>query len=451
MRVWGRGPALKIISLEVMKIKNKIINKNAKIGIIGLGYVGLPLVVEFAKAGFSVIGVEQNPEKVKKINNGKSYISDVPVKELKRTVEQGKLRAVGDIKQLKHTDVICICVPTPLDRNKQPDISHVKSTTAHISKIIKKGQLVILESTTYPGTTEEIVLPGLETSGLKAGKDFFLAFSPERVDPGNKKFKIKDVPKVVGGVSTECGELAKLLYSQIVEDVFLVSSPRVAEMEKLLENIFRSVNIALVNEMAVLCKKMNIDIWEVVAAAKTKPYGFMPFSPGPGIGGHCIPLDPFYLSWKAKEYDLNTRFIELSGEINDRMPEYVVQLVQDGLNQKKISLKGAKVLVLGVAYKKDIDDCRESPALKIIENLEKKGASVLYNDPHVPELKMDGGMRSSTELDGRILKKCDCVVIATDHSSYDYKRIVEDASLIVDTRNATGNIQKIHSAKIIKI
>ena len=435
--------------MKDVKLKDKILNKKAKIGIVGLGYVGLPLAVEFAKVGFSVIGIEQSPKRMKQVNKGENYISDVEQRELEEVVNQKHLKATGEFNQLKKVDAICICVPTPLDKNKQPNISYVKSVTQQLSKIIKKGQLVILESTTYPGTTEEIILPKLEAAGLKVGKDFFLAFSPERVDPGNKKFKTKDIPKVVGGVTAACTEIASLLYSQIMPEVFSVSSPRVAEMEKLLENVFRSVNIALVNEMAILCKKIKIDIWEVIEAAKTKPYGFMPFYPGPGLGGHCIPLDPFYLAWKAKEYDLTTRFIELAGEINDRMPEYVVQLVQNALNREGKSLKGARVLILGVAYKKDIDDWRESPALKIIQELRTKEAKVEYNDPYISKLRVDGGLMKSIPLDAKSLRKPDCLVIATDHSAYDYKQILGCAKLIVDTRNATR--ATVGQKKVIKI
>jgi len=432
-------------------LRHKIVEEKAMIGVVGLGYVGLPLAVAFAKVGFNVAGIEQNPNREKMINAGQNYIADVNDAELKAAVKQKKLAATSDFAVLRQADAIIVCVPTPLDKNKQPDISYVRSVTAQLSKIVRKGQLIVLESTTYPGTTEEIMLPQLAASGLKVGKDFYLVFSPERVDPGNKGFKTKDIPKVIGGITPACGEMAKLLYSRIIKDIFMVSSPRVAEMEKLLENVFRSVNIALVNEMAILCKKMGIDIWEVIAAAKTKPYGFMPFYPGPGIGGHCIPLDPFYLSWKAKEYDLTTRFIELAGEINDRMPEYVVQLVQDGLNRAGKSVKGAKVLLLGIAYKKDISDWRESPALKIFELLKRKAAEVKYNDPYIASVKIAGQLRSSVALNDKLLNDCDCVVIATDHSAYDFRRITDRASLIVDTRNATANVAAHHSAKIIRI
>ncbi len=435
-----------------MSLKEKIIRKKAKIGIVGLGYVGLPLAVEFARVGFNVVGLEQNPKRREQINKGESYITDVATAELKVQVKSKRLKAVRDFHSadFKKVDAICICVPTPLDKNKQPNISYVKSVTNQLVKIVHKGQLIILESTTYPGTTEEVILSKLESSGLKVGKDFYLAFSPERVDPGNKRFKTKDIPKVVGGVTQRCSELATALYGSIIQNIHVVSSPRVAEMEKLLENVFRSVNIALVNEMAVLCKKMDIDIWEVIEAAKTKPYGFMPFYPGPGLGGHCIPLDPFYLSWKAREYDMNTRFIELAGELNDRMPVYVVRLIQDGLNLEGKNLKGKNVLVLGVAYKKDIDDYRESPSLKIIEELKRKGAKVAFNDPHVPKIKVGGRAIASQPLSAANLKAADCVVIATNHSAYDYRQIVKNASLVVDTRNATRGLER-YSAKIIRI
>jgi UDP-N-acetyl-D-glucosamine dehydrogenase len=436
----------------VSKIKEKIIKKQAIIGIVGLGYVGLPLAVEFARKGFNVIGVEQNLQRKKMINRGVNYITDVIEADLKIAVKEGRLKATDNFDELKVADVIIICVPTPLDKNKQPDISYVKSVTNEIASILRRTQVIVLESTTYPGTTEEIILPKLQAKGFKVGKDFFLAFSPERVDPGNNKYKTKDITKVIGGVTSACSEVVKLLYSQIIQDVFVVSSPKTAEMEKLLENVFRSVNIALVNEMAILCKKLGIDVWEVIAAAKTKPYGFMPFYPGPGLGGHCIPLDPFYLSWKAKEYDIVTRFIELAGEINDKMPEYVVQLVQDGLNNEEKSIKGANILVLGIAYKKDIDDWRESPALKIISNLNKKGALVDYNDPFISTVKIEGEKYFSVKLQKTSFKKYDCIVIATDHSIYDYQLIVDNSHLIVDARNATSkaNIKR-QSGKIIRI
>ena len=428
-------------------LERRIKNKKALIGIIGMGYVGMPLAVTFAKSGFSVTGIEQDPKRRECINRGKSYINDVNDTELATSVKSKRLRASNDYRTLKNSDAICICVPTPLNKNKQPDISFVESVSNKLSGIIKKGQLIILESTTYPGTTEEVVRPILEKRGLRAGKDFFLAFSPERVDPGNKQYSMETIPKVVGGIDEGSTELATLLYQQIVSHVHPVSSPRVAEMEKLLENVFRSVNIALVNELAILCKKMDIDIWEVIDAAKTKPYGFMAFYPGPGIGGHCIPLDPFYLAWKAKEYGINTKFIELAGEVNEKMPEHVVELVQDALNRKGKTLKNSKIAVFGVAYKKDISDCRESPAIKIIEILKQKEARVDYNDPHVPTVRVNGSLlRSRCAKD---LRSADCAIIATDHSDYDFGKIAKDFPLIIDTRNAIQRVVK--SRKVIKI
>jgi len=429
-------------------LEKKIRDKTARIGIIGLGYVGLPLAVAFAREGFNVTGIEQDASRIRSINSGKNYIGDVDNAELKKLARSKRIRATDDHNELKHADAICICVPTPLDKNKQPDISFVTSTAEKLSKIIHKGQLIILESTTYPGTTEEVLKPMLERSGLKAGLDFFLAFSPERVDPGNKKFNIKNITKVVGGINEKSTGSAALLYGQIVDKVHKVSSPRVAEIEKLLENVFRSVNIALVNELSILCKKMDIDVWEVINAAKTKPYGFMPFYPGPGIGGHCIPLDPFYLAWKAREYGINAKFIELAGEVNDRMPEYVVELIQNSLNKKGKAIKGSNIVVYGVAYKKDISDQRESPALKIIEILMKNEAKLSYNDSYVPKIHLNGTVLHSRDMSA--IKNCDCAVIATDHSYYDYKAIVKKASIVIDTRNATSGMID-PSGKIVKL
>lgn len=420
----------------------KIENKTAKLGVVGLGYVGLPLAVEKAKAGFNVIGFDVQEEKVKLVNEGKNYIGDIIDSDLNTLVSEGKLKATTDFSFVSEVDAIAIAVPTPLDKFKQPDVSYVRKSTEDISKYLHKGMLVVLESTTYPGTTEEIVKPILEQSGLKCGVDFFLAFSPERVDPGNKQFKTKNTPKVVGGCTEECTEIAATLYKSVLEgDVFTVSSPAVAEMEKILENTFRHINIGLVNEMAILCKKMGIDIWEVIEAAKTKPYGFMPFYPGPGLGGHCIPLDPFYLTYKAREYDYHTRLIETAGEINDCMPEFVVDNAMKLLNGHKKSLNGAKVALLGVAYKKDIDDMRESPALKVIENLEKAGADVIVNDPYVPTFKHNGKVYTSVDYKEAI-NEADIVIITTDHSDYDYEFVVENAELLYDTRNATKNVVK---------
>jgi len=379
------------------ELMSKLENKTAKLGVVGLGYVGLPLAVEKAKAGYKVIGFDVQSKKVDMVNAGNNYIGDIVNQDLKNLVEEGSLKATTDFSFVKEVDTVCICVPTPLDIYKQPDLSYVVSSTESVAKYLHKGMLVVLESTTYPGTTEEVCKPILEKSGLKCGKDFFLAFSPERVDPGNKEFKTKNTPKVVGGCTEECTEVAAALYRSVLQsDVKEVSSPAVAEMEKILENTFRNINIALANEMAMLCNKMGIDVWEVIDAAKTKPYGFMPFYPGPGLGGRCIPLDPFYLEWKAKEYDFHTKLIETSGIINDCMPEFVVDNVMKLLNKNKKALNGAKVLLLGVAYKKDIDDMRESPVLKVIDHLLKNGADIIYNDPYIPSFKHNGVQYEST-------------------------------------------------------
>lgn len=422
------------------QLLKKIENKTAKLGVVGLGYVGLPLAVEKAKAGFQVIGFDVQDEKVSMVNEGKNYIGDIIDSDLEELVNKGMIKATTDFSFVGEVDAVAIAVPTPLDKFKQPDVSYVKKSTEDIAKYLHKGMLVVLESTTYPGTTEEIVKPILESSGLKCGVDFFLAFSPERVDPGNKQFKTKNTPKVVGGCTPECTEIAAKLYKSVLEgDVFEVSSPAVAEMEKILENTFRHINIGLVNEMAILCKKMGIDIWEVIEAAKTKPYGFMPFYPGPGLGGHCIPLDPFYLTYKAREFDYHTRLIETAGEINDFMPEFVVENCMKFLNEDKKALNGAKVLLLGVAYKKDIDDMRESPALKVIEHLEKAGANIIVNDPYVPNFKHMGKEYLSVDYK-EVIKDADLVIITTDHTDYDYEFVVENAKILYDTRNATKDV-----------
>jgi len=435
---------------EVAKqLLKKIEEKTAVIGVVGLGYVGLPLAVEKAKAGYKVIGFDIQQKRVDMVNKGQNYIGDVVDKELEQLVKEGRIFATTDYSKIAEVDAVAICVPTPLDKYKQPDISYVVNSTKEIAKYLHKGMLVVLESTTYPGTTEEVVKPILEESGLVCGQDFFLAFSPERVDPGNKVYNTKNTPKVVGGVTQTCTEIAARLYENVLEgEVFRVSSPRVAEMEKILENTFRNINIALVNEMAILCERMNIDIWEVIEAAKTKPYGFMAFYPGPGLGGHCIPIDPFYLTWKAREYDYHTRLIEIAGEINNYMPEYVVERVMKILNKFKKPLNGSKILVLGVAYKKDIDDIRESPALKVIENFEKENAIVEYNDPYVPKFTYNGKQYTSVDFTAESLGQYDIVVITTDHSKYDYQFIVDNAKLIFDTRNATKGIK---SDKIYKL
>jgi UDP-N-acetyl-D-glucosamine dehydrogenase len=430
---------------------SKLNNKTAKLGVVGLGYVGLPLAVEKAKVGYNVIGFDVQDKKVKMVNNGHNYIGDVVDSDLSVLVEQGKLKATTDFQFVKEVDAVTISVPTPLDIYKQPDLSYVVNSTKSVAKYLHRGMLVVLESTTYPGTTEEVLKPILEESGLKCGEDFFLAFSPERVDPGNKKYKTKNTPKVVGGCTKECTEVAATLYRNVLKsDVFTVSSPAVAEMEKILENTFRNINIGLINEMAILCSRMNIDIWEVIEAAKTKPYGFMPFYPGPGLGGHCIPLDPFYLSWKAKEYDFHTKLIEASGDINDSMPAFVVDTAMKLLNKyEKKAMNGAKVLLLGVAYKNDIDDMRESPALKVIEHLEKNGADVIVNDPYIPKFKYKDKEYNSVEWKD-VIDESDIVIITTNHSCYDYEEIVKRAKIVYDTRNATKDVKN-NRNKIYKL
>jgi len=420
----------------------KIQDKSAKIGVIGLGYVGLPLAVDKAIAGYEVTGFDIQQKRVDMVNQGVNYIGDVVDDELKEVVRTGKLRATTDYDEIKDLDIVTICVPTPLDKNKQPDLTYIRNSAQEVAKRLHAGMLVVLESTTYPGTTEEEVKPILESTGLKCGIDFFLAFSPERVDPGNKLYNVKNTPKVVGGVTPVCTKVAATLYSNVLQsDVFEVSSPKVAELEKLYENTFRNVNIALANELALICDRMGISVWEVIEAASTKPYGFMAFYPGPGLGGHCIPIDPFYLSWKAKEYDYYTKMIETSAVINDAMPEFVVDRVYRILNRFKKPLNGSTILVLGVAYKKDIDDMRESPALKVISLLEKEGAHVIYNDPYIPSFTLAGKVYNSVPVTAELLAGLDLVVITTDHSSYDYDLIVEQAPYVFDTRNATREIK----------
>jgi nucleotide sugar dehydrogenase len=428
------------MSILKQELLDKINNKTAKVGVVGLGYVGLPLAVEKANAGYQTIGFDVQDSKVNMVNEGKNYIGDVLDENLKEIVESKLLTATTDFSFVKDVDTICICVPTPLDLYKQPDLSYVVDSTRSVAEYLHKGMLVILESTTYPGTTEEVLKPILEESGLKCGVDFFLAFSPERVDPGNKDFNTKNTPKVVGGCTEDCTEVAAALYRNVLEgDIHTVSSPAVAEMEKILENTFRNINIGLANEMAILCNRMGIDVWEVIDAAKTKPYGFMPFYPGPGLGGHCIPLDPFYLEWKAKEYDYHTRLIETSGEINDSMPEFVLDNVMKILNKNKKALNGSKVLVLGVAYKNDIDDYRESPAFKVIELLEKNGADLMINDPYCPVSKYKDKTYNSVDWT-EVIDDSDIVVITTNHSCYDYETIVAKSKVVYDTRNATKNV-----------
>jgi len=427
-----------------MKLKDKILNKTARIGVIGLGYVGLPEAVALAKEGYQVYGIDIDKKKVKSINAGKNYIEDIPDEDLSEAVKSGKLKATSDEKILKTLDVVTICVPTPFNENKEPDLSYIVNVANSINRNFKKDSLIILESTTYTGTTREILMSLFEKSGYKAGKDYYLAFSPERIDPGNRKYTIYNTPKVVGGITKKCTEMAELFYGEFVEKVVPVSTPEAAEMVKLLENIFRNVNIALLNELTLLCDRMKIDIWEVVEAAKSKPFGFMPFYPGPGVGGHCIPVDPVYLSWKAKEFDFHTRFIELAAEINSNMPYYVISKLFRLLHGKP--LNKCKVLLLGAAFKRDISDMRNSPSLKVMELLKKEDVKYLYNDPHVPTL--DG--QRSVKLTEQLMRSMDAVVILTDHSSYDYHWIVKNSKLVLDTRNAAKDV-KAGRQKIIKI
>jgi UDP-N-acetyl-D-glucosamine dehydrogenase len=421
-------------------LRARLQRRSARVGVVGLGYVGLPLAVELARAGFATTGIDLDARKVDAIRQGTSYIPDVPTAELAQLVTEGRMQATTDFASVADLDTVNICVPTPLRKTKDPDMSYIVSAVERIAEHLHPGMLVILESTTYPGTTEELVQPMLEARGLRAGADFFLAFSPERVDPGNPRFNTRNVPKVVGGVGPDSTELASLLYGAAIERIVQVSSPQVAEMVKLLENTFRAVNIGLVNEIALMCDRMQIDVWEVVAAAATKPFGFMPFYPGPGLGGHCIPIDPFYLSWKAKQSGFDPRFIELAGQVNGAMPHFVVDKIADALNRHRKPVNGSKVLVLGLAYKRDIDDIRESPSLDVLTLLHEKGARVAYADPYVPRLaasQWHGGFELEGEpLTSATLAEADCVAILTDHRAVDYDLVVDSAALIVDTRNA---------------
>ncbi|HEX9962129.1 MAG TPA: nucleotide sugar dehydrogenase, partial [Pyrinomonadaceae bacterium] len=425
------------------QIKNLITEKTARVGVIGLGYVGLPLIVEFALKGFEGIGFEVDAKKAASINAGESYIVDVTSENVKKCVDAGKLKATTDFSELDKCDVIIICVPTPLRKTKDPDMSYIIAAGEEIQKYMRRGQLIILESTTYPGTTDEVLQPMFEEKGFKLDEDFLLAFSPERVDPGNPQFQTHNITKVVGGVGKDSTEVSAQLYAEIVDNVHAVSSARVAEACKLWENTFRAINIGMANEMAKVCNALGIDTWEVVRAAATKPFGFMPFYPGPGIGGHCIPLDPHYLSWKARQHGFDSRFITLAEEINSSMPKYVAELVRDALNEQEKSVKGSKVLILGVAYKKDIDDMRESPALSVIDLLRSQGATVIYHDSFVPEVTFDhsytigaGDPLYNQELTDDLIKSSDCVVICTEHSEVDYTKVCELSKIIVDTRNA---------------
>ncbi len=429
------------------KLEERITKKTARVGVLGLGYVGLPLAVEFAQAGFEVVGIDVQQSKVDEFNSGHSYIKDVKDSTFRPLIESGKLRATTDFSVIGDLDTIDICVPTPLRKTKDPDMSFVISATEAIAKHNHSGLLVMLESTTYPGTTDELLLPKLQASGLRVGEDFFLCFSPERVDPGNPKFQTSNIPKVVGGITPVCTKMGALFYKQALETVVPVSSTRVAEMVKLLENTFRMINIGLVNELALMCDRMKIDVWEVIDAAATKPFGFMAFYPGPGLGGHCIPIDPFYLSWKSKEAGIEARFIELAGYINGRMPEFVVEKIQHALNDATKPVRGSRVHVLGTAYKRDIDDVRESPALDIILLLQRLGAHVTFSDPFVPTIQINGAPLEAEDLFPAV-EDADCVVIVTDHTKVDYARVVQRSKLIVDTRNA---LKGFRSDKIVRL
>jgi UDP-N-acetyl-D-glucosamine dehydrogenase len=430
------------------RLLRRIERRQARLGVIGLGYVGLPLAAEFAKAGFHVTGIDINERRIRELQHGRSYIQDVPSADVRALVRSGHLTATSDFKVLRRMDSVNVCVPTPLSKHRDPDVSFIVAATQEVQRYLHRGQLVVLESTTYPGTTVELILPMLTETGLKVGRDFFLAFSPERVDPGNPRFTTHNTPKVVGGVTPICTDVAVALYRQRLEKVIPVSSSQVAEMVKLLENTFRSVNIGLVNELAMMCARMNIDVWEVIEAAATKPFGFMPFYPGPGLGGHCIPIDPFYLSWKARASGFEARFIELAGHVNGQMPDHAVNLVAESLNRQGRAVRGSRVLVLGVAYKENIDDTRESPALDIMQTLSDRGAKVAYSDPYVPRLDFGGAPLKSTPLTPTRLRGFDCVVIAAAHKAFPYGAIVRYARGVVDTRNA---LRGRRSKKIIRL
>ncbi len=430
-----------------MELEKKIRTHTARVGVVGLGYVGLPLAVEFARAGFDVTGIDLSESKVARVNAGDSYVGDVPSETLAPLASSGKLRATTDFGAVAGLDTVNICVPTPLRKTKDPDMSYIVSACQEIARHMHSGMLLILESTTYPGTTDELLLPMFEAGGRRAGRDFFLCFSPERVDPGNPLHQTANIPKVVGGVTPECTRMGALFYSQALEKVVPVSSTQVAEMVKLLENTFRMINIGMVNELAMMCSRMGINVWEVIDAAATKPFGFMPFYPGPGLGGHCIPIDPFYLSWKTRQAGIEARFIDLAGYINGHMPEFVVDTVQNALNLRGRPLKDARIHVLGVTYKKDIDDTRESPALDVMHLLGKRLARFTYSDPFVPELKIDGiDLVSLPPVEAAAA--ADCVLIVTNHSAFDYRAVLESASLVVDTRNAMRGLV---SEKIVRL
>lgn len=433
---------------------NRVKNRTAVISVVGLGYVGLPLAVEFAKEGFKVVGIDLDKRKVDAINAGKSYIPDVPTDDVAALVRGGKLSATTDYAALKEVDAVSICVPTPLGKSRDPDMSYVISSADEVAKYSHKGMLIVLESTTYPGTTDEILLPRLKQRGFKIGEDVFLAFSPERIDPGNKNYGVRNTPKVVGGYTNECTEVVHALYSTAIATVIKVHGTQAAEMVKLLENTFRAVNIGLVNEMAIMCDKLGVNVWEVIEAAKSKPFGFMPFYPGPGLGGHCIPIDPLYLSWRMKSFNYNARFIELADEINMNMPRHVVSKIAEALNDDSKPIKGSHILVLGVAYKKDIDDVRESPALDVIKLLGDRGGVVDYHDPYIPSISLEHvggeGSKQSVALTDKTIRNADCVVIITDHSTFDYADLSRKAKTIVDTRNAMAKVDP-RGARVVSL
>ncbi len=425
-----------------MDLIKKIDDKSAKIGVIGLGYVGLPLAMEFANANYQVLGIDIDQNKINSLNNGENYINDVDDEELKSAVKKGLLKGTTDFSKVKNLDALSICVPTPLNKEKNPDISFIVSAMDDIKKYIHSNMIIILESTTYPGSTRELILPYIQNDNLIIGENIYLCFSPERIDPGNKEYSTSNTPKIIGGLTPVCSEVGKKLYSTIINKVIVVSSPETAEMVKLLENTFRAINIGLANEIAIMCEKLGINAWEVIDAAATKPFGFMKFSPGPGLGGHCIPIDPYYLSWKLKTLDYDARFIKLAGEINTQMPVHVIDLIISGLNKNRKSLNGSKILIVGVAYKKNIEDCRESPALDIIELLQKNGSNIEYYDPYVSKLSYNHiNLKSLKTLDAFTIKSFDASVIVTDHSNIDFNIISENSSLVIDTRNVFHHIE----------
>ena len=431
-----------------MNLKNKIENRDAQIGVIGLGYVGLPLAMEFVRAGFHVTGIDVDQEKVKKLNRGENYIQDIKDESVKNAVEMNQLSATSDFSVIQNLDAISICVPTPLNKQKNPDISFINQVMENMKDFIHHDMLIVLESTSYPGTTRELILPEMESKEFRVGHEFYLCFSPERVDPGNEKYKTANTPKILGGITPKCGEIGEILYETIVEQVVRVSSPETAEMVKLLENTFRAINIGLANEVAIMCEKLGIDVWEVIDAAATKPFGFMKFTPGPGLGGHCIPIDPYYLSWKLKTLDYNARFIELAGEINTSMPFHMVDLVREGLNRKRKAISGSQILVIGVAYKKNVNDVRESPALDVMKLLENDGAELSFYDPYVSFVGLNGNRIMGMEtLTKETLNNSDAIVIMTDHDQIDFQFVVENSNLIIDSRN----VIKKHHSHVIKL